>query len=214
MMNKDKIYYHIQKKVDNKPEWFAGEEYFINPDEINYFQKGLISGLEYKTKNKEGETIGQIKYVSDLLKKSSSNQDLSKSCNDLVTSLTQYLKWIQEDIFEKIRSKNYPNLPSRKSCLWICTYEQLKNWLDIMINFNSRYQQPKTKILSLSIAGVCHQADATYLDADTHKIEDFEFAANNYWSGVYKSNKEIEILFHGKVKVIKEYNNIDEINIY
>lgn len=211
-MKPKQIYYHIQKIENVNPEWFPGDEYFIDPDELNYFHKGLLSGLGVTKNNDKEESIRLIKHVGELLKGNVDNYKLYCTCEDLKTSLQQYIKWIQEDIFEKVRLLNYPNLPSRKSCIWLCTFDQIENWIDIIGNTKARYQQPKIKILSLLVEGICHEADGLFIDADTYKIEDFETAANNYWSGKNKSDQEIEILFQGKVTILNEFKSINEIN--
>ncbi len=209
------IYYHIQKNVAEKPQWFPGDEYFIDPQKSNYFQKGILSGLGDHRTNSKGESMGLIKHMGELLEGDfiqSNKSELYHSCNDLTIILRQYIKWIQEEVFEKVRLKYYSKLPSRKSCLWLCTFEQLTNWIDIISNTKSRFKQPEIKILSLSVDGTFHEADAMFIDTDTHKIENFEHAATSYWNGEHKSNKEIEILFYGKVKVLNEFKSIDEIN--
>lgn len=50
-----------------------------------------------------------------------------------ITFLYQNLKdiskettfYIREQIFEDVRSKSYPMLPSRQKCLWVCEEDQL-----------------------------------------------------------------------------------------
>lgn len=214
-MRTRKTYYHIQKLVDEKPEWFSGDEYFIDPNKFNYFQKGILLGLGDYRENSKGEPIGLIKHMGELLNgdfNHSNNIDLFHPCNDLTKSLRQYIKWIQEEIFEKVRLANYSKLSSRKSCLWLCSFDQLKNWIDIIGNTKSRFPQPDIKILSLSVDGTFHEADALLIDTDTHKIEEFESAANSYWDGIKESDNEIEVLFHGEVKVLNEFKTINEIN--
>ena len=212
IMKHKTIYYHIHKIKEGKSEWVPGDEYFINPNESNNFQKNLISGLGNIRMNTFNEPIGLIKHVSELLKGNVNNDKLNCACDDLTRSFKQYIKWIQEEIFEKVRLSNYPNLPSRKSCLWICTYDHLIIWMDIIVNNLPRFYRPNVKILSLFVEGKCHEADGLFIDADTYKIKDFESAAHNYWCGKHKAGNEIEVLFQGKVTVLEEFRSINEIN--
>lgn len=139
------------------------------------------------------------------------NSFLEMTICEMRDSFRQYLKWIQEDIFERIRNDNYPSLPSRRHCLWVCNYEQLINWWTILCEGDDRFRSNPKKILKLELNGIFHQADGTLIKADTYNIEEIEERARLYWEGKIESDKEIEMLFLGQVKVLNEYTKIDEI---
>lgn len=211
-MNTKGIYYHIQKDDYCKPQWEVGQNYYIDPNSENYFQKLLLSSFREYRRSMNGNEYGLIGYDHEVFPEDICDIEALKSFKyDLVTSLSQYLKWIEETLFEKVRLEIDPRLPSRKSCIWLCTYDRIEDWLERLIDKKSIYKQPGYRILELAVDGCCHEADATFLNADTFTIEDFETAAKRYWNGERQFSNEVEILFYGNLSVIKEFRSFEEI---
>lgn len=215
-------YYHIQRLDNERPEWNFGDKYLIDNSKKNWFNQHIIRDLgDIRTTN-NNDKFRLVKYVQEHLfehiEKSYSDTQLSyknslleNEVRGLKDSLKQYLKWIQEDIFENVRKNNFPLLPSRQHCIWVSSLEHLNKWWSMFSPKDNRYRQAPRKILELDLEGQFHEADATLIDSDTYKISEFEARAKRYWSGEIKSKKEVEILFTGKVKVLKEFKDINEI---
>jgi len=219
-------YYHIQELNFDKTEWKKGDEFVFDESKQNYFTQLLIKDLgDFKTvRENKIRKIGLIKYINnyllDYIDKEYSeeqvyykNQFLEKIIFELKDSLSQYIKWIQEDIFEQIRISHFSSLPSRRHCIWVCKRNQLTKWWSIFCSRDNKFRTTKKKILKLELKGKFHTADGLMIDSDTYKIEDFKTRALKYWEGIIESENEIEILFMGKVKVLEEYPEIDDLNI-
>ena len=206
------IYYHIQELSNGKPEWKTGEQYEILENNHNWFYKLLINGLGDKKYTEENKEIGLVKYIDSQLYKDIENKYSENEMNYkysflqttveiLKNSLKQNLKWIQEEVFENIRKSEYPDLPTRKSCIWVCDREHLEKWWNLFCSKDNRFVKHKRKILELKLEGKIHKADGRLIDSDSYKIEDFEERARKYWEGNFHSEDEFEILFLGKAIV-------------
>ena len=101
----------------------------------------------------------------------------------------------QEENFEDYRLKNCPDIPSRKSCLFICTEDQVLIWLKKL----TRFIKPFT-ILKLELTGEVFWADVYYYDDNIPQ---------KYWSGCSPQDKEAfkEGLFIGDFKAIEDCTN-------
>jgi hypothetical protein len=206
----DKIYFHVQRLNHRNDEWFTGQTFIIGKD-FNNFYKSIHEELG----SSESCLFKKIEKVLGLKPDNNKNdfkelffdrlEDiniLKCTLREVQDSFKQYIKWIQEEIFETVRLKEFSDLPSRKNCLWICKKEDLPRWVN-MFNTSSR------KILKVKANGLIHRADGHLIDANALPLKDFEKKAFDYWSGKLLFNDEIEYLFEGSVSVLEEYNSID-----
>lgn len=214
----NKEFFHIQILNHIGQEWSINEKYQIGKKYNNYYQ-GVINGLEIQDFLSPKKHELYIKKISDTIcntnNKTKINEcdlknieiiQLKNILQEVQLSFEQYLKWIQEEIFEKIRKEKYSKLPSRKKCLWVCKFEDLSKWIKI---FEER-SSPK-KILKIKATGIVHKADGGLIKPDTYSIQEFEKGAEEYWSGVIHNNNEIEFLFKGDIEILEKYETIDEI---
>jgi len=211
-------YYHIHKMSNSSLPWENIGEYLISRERYNNYYNYILDQLT-TNKGYRNRLLNHIDKVSrdcnnddfqlsnDFKDKfiivNAKRIDLIGAINITRESLFNYLRWIQEEIFEKTRAEKFQNLPSRKYCLWLCRYDELNKWLTIFKSVD--------KIIELEIDGIIHEADAGFVLPETYNITEFEQNAIDYWSGVKKDQSELEILFEGKIKVIKIYNTFEEI---
>lgn len=119
----------------------------------------------------------------------------------------QYLKWIREEIFEKLRFQIDGDLPSRKHCIWISQETDLQKW------WNMFKDKPDKKILQIKLLNnnKIHRGDGTLIRADTYNIKEYEIIAKSYWSGEIINQDEIEFSYEGAFEVINEFRDIIEV---
>jgi len=211
-------FYHIQKLVPSHQEWFKGQKHEIGLV-YNYFYNGLRNHLGlfnydyYKNKliiKEIDEFIGLNETIeTDDFKENYFNslvkiRSLTSLVRDSQIFLRQYIKFIQEEIFEEVRVNHFPSLPSRQKCLFVTTFNEIENWLEI-------FKGSPYKILKLKLNGYFHRTSGIYIDADTYPLKDFYEKAKSYWSGEILNNNEIEYLFYGKLSIIDEYDSISEL---
>jgi len=107
---------------------------------------------------------------------------------------------LKEYIFEDIRQKLSPSLPSRKKCLFLLdTEENAKVFYD-SFGVKKKY---KIRVETLEEAKPIIRVDASWLDCNIQTVEQMELFAKSYWSGEIKNkhNYKQEILFEGKILV-------------
>ena len=122
--------------------------------------------------------------------------------NDAPNLLNEYSLYVRERLFEDVRLEYFPESPSRMTCLWIMTEENLA----AKIQYWSK-EIPDTKTLyKISCSGKIHIADDTLL---IHPLGGFfseiRKYAHLYWDGVIQNTEPIhqELLFAGSFTVLE-----------
>ncbi len=216
-----KRYYHIQNLDGKNKLWLKNESGNVNGKKFNNYYRDLLDCTGEKIENndlfmfaeqKENE-VREMPLILDRKSPELLNQYISKSSiyghlsSVFNSTLSQYLKWVREEIFENYRKEKFPHLPSRKTCLWLCEQKDLEKWLEIL------YPNNRKKIIEVSLAknAKIHSANASLIISETLNISDYSKLANKYWQGKMHINCEVETLFEGRFKVINEFNNLSEI---
>jgi len=110
------------------------------------------------------------------------------------------IRAIREVIVEMVRLQEYPEYPSRLSCLYAAkSYEDILKWKVLFESFNRKVLQ----IVKLQVNGHCFEGDGSLLPKEdgatfAQKIEQ----AKEYWIGNEK-NELPELLINGKIEVIE-----------
>lgn len=119
------------------------------------------------------------------------------------TVLSDYVLFARETIFEEIREKHFPHMPSRQRCVWLIPDSEnldkrLKFWLKEKKAFPNNCQ-----ILKLSCSGKVHYANQQYLSTFIGTFNKFRGNAFMYWSGcdVNEQSIDIECILEGFVRV-------------
>ena len=108
--------------------------------------------------------------------------------------------YIREQVFEDVRKSNFPNLPSRQKCLWLCDEKTLPYWNTAVIG-------PQRYLLTLKVEGQLFCGDDNWLTADTFSSVEYANRAKQYWSGEMTANPRKEYLFYGEA-VVKDITQI------
>ncbi|WP_342559708.1 DUF2441 domain-containing protein [Psychrobacillus sp. FSL W7-1457] len=114
--------------------------------------------------------------------------------------LDQTTRAIRETIVEMVRLEEYPNYPSRLSCLYATkSLEDALKWVDL---FNS-YNRQVLQLVKLRVDGKTFEGDASHLPKEdgvpfAKKIEQ----AREYWQGNVNSGLP-EMLVDGKIEVVE-----------
>ena len=145
-------YYHIQKLNKIDKEWKLNQIIETDLNSDNPFIEDILFGLNNNFNRKIGNQ-DILSLANKRLSEENCDQKFADFNNynkkkhfqflehcrefeDLTNKLSkvnlQYLKWIREEIFEKIRLEINPNLPSRKKGIWLTNKENLKNWWNIL----------------------------------------------------------------------------------
>lgn len=147
--------------------------------------------------NSKGDDIIQIlqdHYTNDGLNMNNENAEVT------IKYVDQTIRAIREVIVEMVRLQEYPDYPSRLSCLYATkSYEDALKWKEIFDSYNRNVLQ----IVKLRVIGNSFLGDANLLPKEdgvpfSRKIDQ----AREYWKG--NVNTELpELLVNGKIEVIE-----------
>lgn len=153
--------------------------------------------FEREQLNSKGEDFFKI------LQEHYSNEGLclNKENADVVIKYAdQTIRAIREVIVEMVRLQEYPEYPSRMSCLYATkNYEDLSKWKALFDSYNRKVLQ----IVKLRVIGNSFEGDGNLLPKEdgvpfSQKIEQ----ARQYWQGNVK-NELPELLIDGKIEVVE-----------
>lgn len=112
----------------------------------------------------------------------------------------QTIRAIRESITEMVRLQEYPEYPSRLSCLYATkSYEEALKWKEVFDSYNRNVLQ----IVKLRVNGSCFEGDGNLLPKEdgapfSKKIEQ----ARAYWKG-HNNNNLPELLVNGRIEVVE-----------
>lgn len=110
-----------------------------------------------------------------------------------------YASHLKEEIFEAIREKHYPHLPSRLSSVFL--WQDLATAQAFYAN-QGRYEQYLYAVEVLE--GVPFQAEMDLLHCEGAAYEKIAACAKRYWQQIHHPNSQtIEVLLDGKAAVKK-----------
>ncbi|WP_340003746.1 DUF2441 domain-containing protein [Paenibacillus sp. FSL K6-0276] len=153
--------------------------------------------FEKERLNSKGEDFIQIlygHYTDEGLKMNKENAEIS------ISYVGQTIRAIREVIVEMVRLQEYPEYPSRLSCLYAAkSYEDALKWKDIFDSYNRKVLQ----LVKLRVVGSFFEGDGNLLPKEdgvpfSLKIEQ----ARAYWKGNVK-NELPELLINGKIEVVE-----------
>lgn len=153
--------------------------------------------FEREQRNSKGEDFVQIlkrHYTSDGLVLDKENAQV------VVNYADQTLRATREVITELVRLQEYPEYPSRLSCLYaVKSYEGALEWKDLFESYNRKVLQ----IVKLRVNGRSFEGDGNLLPKEdavpfARKIEQ----AREYWKGNV-NNKLPELLIDGNIEVVE-----------
>ncbi len=116
----------------------------------------------------------------------------------------QTIRAIREVIVEMVRLQDYPEYPSRLSCLYAAkSYEDALKWKDLFDSYNRKVLQ----IVKLRVLGNYFEGDGNLLPKEdgapfSRKIEQ----AKEYWKGNVISELP-EVLINGNIEVVEIIDN-------
>ncbi len=214
-----KKYYHVrinlsQESIFDKTEFELGNDFenyrskaYKNTSSVPYnlIQDSSIFNIEN----------GFLKFLDDILESEElinfNDSELRKKVLTTINYNCSFLNaryW--ENIFEEIRIQCYNHLASRKKCIYICEgIEELTFWVNKLV---SQSQVDEYRIYEIDIEQQnVFKCDAKILELGIMSNNSIEEEAHKYWRGQMTETPEIENLYFGPVKIVKEYTNINEI---
>ena len=157
--------------------------------------------------NSSGEDSIQI------LKEHYTNEELhikNENATVVMNYMDQTIRAIRETIVEMVRLQEYPDYPSRLSCLYAAkSYEDALKWKALFDSYNREVLQ----IVKLRVIGSSFEGDGNLLPKEdgipfSQKIEQ----AREYWKGNIR-NELPELLINGEIEVVEIIDDFSSIHI-
>lgn len=153
--------------------------------------------FEREQLNSKGEDFIQILYGQ------STNEGLNLNKEDAEVAIryvSQTIRAIREVIVEMVRVQEFPEYPSRLSCLYAAkSYEDALKWKAIFDSFNRKVLQ----IVKLRVKGDYFEGDGNLLPKEDGAPFSRKIAqAREYWKG-NRTNELPELLINGEIEVVE-----------
>lgn len=184
----------------------------MNIGQIIHFDKNQTNTLyrfffEREQLNSSGED--GIKIINNHYK----NEELhikNENAKVVISYIDQTIRTVRETIVEMVRLQEFPEYPSRLSCLYAAkSYEDSLKWKALFDSYNREVLQ----IVKLRVIGNCFEGDGNLLPKEdgipfSQKIEQ----AREYWKGTV-NNELPELLINGKIEVVEIIDDFSRIHI-
>ena len=194
----DQDYYHINRLVSWSPHGSlnVGDQIDVGGSSNPYFhvfESRGVGGLVTYTDGNAQEVLGVKLLVLVLGGEVKDVPDLTNFAHNLASHLARHMG---ELVFEDIRRREFPHLPSRQRCVWLIPDRGgVKYWLRRM-DVGGQFQ-----VLRVRVQGRLHAASESYLVTDSFSLEEMIRRARQYWLGIVEEAGTKEIIFEGRMRV-------------
>ncbi|MEW9138413.1 DUF2441 domain-containing protein [Bacillus wiedmannii] len=200
-MNDIEFYvYHIVTRKKMK----IGQIIHFGKNQTNTLYRFFFEREQLNSSGEDGIKIINNHYKNEELHIKNENAKVVMSYID------QTIRTVRETIVEMVRLQEFPEYPSRLSCLYAAkSYEDALKWKALFDSYNREVLQ----IVKLRVIGNCFEGDGNLLPKEdgipfSQKIEQ----AREYWKGTV-NNELPELLINGKSEVVEIIDDFSTIHI-
>ncbi len=189
MANEIYVYHIVTKK-----KMSLGQMLYFDDKQKNALYQFFFEKERLNSKGEDSIEILYGHYTDEGLKLNKENADVA------ISYVGQTIRAIREVIVEMVRLQEYPEYPSRLSCLYAAkSYEDALKWKGIFDSYNREVLQ----LVKLRVVGSFFEGDGNLLPQEdgvpfSLKIEQ----ARAYWKGNVK-NELPELLINGQIEVVE-----------
>ncbi|PDY46651.1 hypothetical protein CN680_13040 [Bacillus pseudomycoides] len=190
-MKENELYvYHIV----TRKKMILGQIISFGKNQDNTLYRFFFEKEQLNSKGEDFIQILQDHYTNEGLNMNKENAEVA------IKYVDQTIRAIREVIVEMVRLQEYPEYPSRLSCLYAAkSYEDVLKWKELFDSYNRKVLQ----IVKLRVIGNSFEGDGNLLPKEdgvpfSRKIEQ----AKEYWKGNVK-NELPELLINGKIEVVE-----------
>ena len=195
--NHDISYYHVNRLAGWSPYPLLDEGIVLNVGgESNpyfgFFEKYRKTYPVTQNDGSELQVLG-VSFLSAVRSGEVNSTELPNVAHDLAQHLVTFLR---ELIWEDVRRREFPHLPSRQRCMWLIpSLDGVRFWIARMGVTND------FRVLRLRVQGRIHTASEMHLLGDSVSLEEAIRLARQYWLGVVEDPVRQEVIFEGRVEV-------------
>lgn len=181
------IMYHISRS----DHWKIGDVLICGEKENPFWRKCKDFSPEVRIDDQKMSLFEMFEKVKGF---SAVQQNISFLLENLKLISKECAFYIREQAFEDVRQRRYPELPSRKTCLWVTAADGVEYWKTI-VTTGQRF------LLQLELKGKLFCGDDHWLEIDTLSSVKYAERAEHYWAGEMSSQPNKEYLFSGRAIV-------------
>lgn len=197
-----KMYYHLTNwKIDSI---CIGKQY-NTPKELSHYWQSQLDGSDTRS-------FDPLACFPQELLDNIRPKEVEEFLRFLSLELKYSSQLLKEYIFEDIRASEFPQLPSRKRCMFLFEAEQTKEAEGYLRKMNSERSilcgRSLIKVEPIKGDSITHRTDAKLLDINLARQPDIADRARKYWQGTSDPIELSEVLLEGSFiirKIIKTY---------
>ncbi|MGU3369419.1 DUF2441 domain-containing protein [Bacillus mycoides] len=200
-MNKAEFYvYHIVTRKTMS----IGKIIHFDKNQTNTLYHFFFEREQLNSNGEDGIKILNNHYKSDGLHINNENAKV------VLNYIDQTIRAVRETIVEMVRLQEFPEYPSRLSCLYASkSYEDALKWKALFDSYNRDVLQ----IVKLRVIGSSFEGDGNLLPKEdgipfAQKMEQ----AREYWKGNVR-NELPELLINGRIEVVEIIDDFSSIKI-
>ncbi|MFQ5998433.1 MAG: DUF2441 domain-containing protein [Candidatus Bathyarchaeia archaeon] len=190
-------FYHVNRQVawSSYTLLKAGDSLDVGGESNPYFRFIEKSKKTYGVTQPDGSElqVPGMRFLNAVRRGEVNSPKLPDIAYDLANHLVVFLR---ELIWEDVRSREFPHLPSRQRCIWLIpSIDGVRYWIGRM-GIESNFQ-----VLQLRVQGRIHTASESHLLGDSESLETAIQMARQYWLGIVEDPKTQEMIFEGRIRV-------------
>ncbi|SCC26635.1 DUF2441 domain-containing protein [Bacillus mycoides] len=200
-MNESEFYsYHIVTKNKMK----LGQTIHFDKNQTNTLYHFFFEREQLNSYDEDSIQILKSHYLNEELHINNENAKV------VMNYIDQTIRAVRETIVEMVRLQEFPEYPSRLSCLYASqSYEDALKWKALFDSYNRKVLQ----IVKLRVIGSSFEGDGNLLPKEdgipfAQKIEQ----AKEYWKGNVR-NELPELLINGEIEVVEIIDDFSSIHI-
>lgn len=189
----DRTFYHLSCTTNYKNQFTPNQSVRIGGEHTPFFafyEKTFTLPIENPT-TRTMEDVPAITWLRRVQQGTIAPHNLPQTAFYIVR---HYNMLVRELIMEEVRAAEFPEAPSRQSCLYA---------LESLADFNAwktALTDPGT-LCSLSVTGTIHVADSNLLLDESEPLSTTRARARSYWRGEMTADPRREVLIVGDVCV-------------
>lgn len=192
-------YFHINRPAPWAPQQHltAGLKFDVGGSSNPYFGFFETQQKQFLFKQADGKdvVVPAIRGLRALASGQSSVPNPAEAGREIAEHFVSY---VRELIWEDVRKREFPHLPSRQRCIWLVpTIEGARYWIrrtGIAGNF---------QVLRVRGQGRIHRASEAFLLGDSEPMRETIRKARQYWLGIVEDPSTEEVIFEGRITVLE-----------
>ena len=199
--------FHIHKSNMFDESYYEGAELEVGK-EPNLFRMNSLrrhASFLYETKfNEEGKEQYHYRDLASSFNIESINKMSDDQKKSFINALQEYITFgpidNREMVLEEVRYKLYSDRPSRYKCIWLCSEEEIDNWLNLLKVEDNNYQIYKVRTYREPFL-----TNENLLPTPSMSKELMYECAQKYWNPTNEdlSINGTEYIYEGKIKLLK-----------